>query len=58
VETLEELTKVINLGEDYIQGYLVSRPMMIPPKIKGNVSSLIREISNNHGNEDDNHGNE
>jgi diguanylate cyclase (GGDEF)-like protein len=58
VETLEELTKVINLGADYIQGYLVSRPMMIPPKIKGNVSSLIREISNNHGNEDDNHGNE
>nr|WP_090092286.1 EAL domain-containing protein [Clostridium uliginosum] len=41
IETKGELEKVIEFGVDYIQGYYLSKPEFIPPKIS---EKLVKEI--------------
>ena len=41
VETIDELSSLINLGVDYAQGYYISKPYKEPKKIKDSIVSFI-----------------
>lgn len=45
VETHDELRAVIDLGADYIQGYLVGKPAAQPPIVPDSVKQLIRTLA-------------
>lgn len=43
IETLEELTKVLELGVDLLQGYYLARPGEVPPEINKDALKVIQE---------------
>ncbi len=45
VETREELTKLIEFGVDYLQGYYFSKPEFTPPEISKDSVMDILEIN-------------
>lgn len=44
LETPEELSKVLELGVDYLQGYFLARPAAIPPQINETAVRMIRDF--------------
>lgn len=44
VETYNEMETLINLGVDYLQGYYLAKPALVPPKIPETVEYSIKYI--------------
>ena len=45
VETPSELKAVIELGVDYLQGYLIGKPAAQPPSVPADIQELIRTLA-------------
>lgn len=44
IETEQELNKVIELGADYLQGYYLARPDVVPPQLNEITAEHIRRL--------------
>lgn len=44
IETIAELKQVVQLNVDYLQGYLLAKPQLLPPKIPDDVVKLIQNL--------------
>ena len=42
IETMEEAVAVIQMNVDYLQGFLLAKPALLPPEISADMKRLIQ----------------